>query len=110
MNEPTLSPEQQSKLLREMHRALIGNPFNPEKEPGLLKLQTDMHADIYGCEDTKVVGMKFKVERMWDDRIKFLGVCAGVSALAAVVAWVIVNFRPPNHRNAPNVHNLETRP
>lgn len=81
--------EAQCKLLKEIHRALIGDPLNPDKEPGLVKQHADMWADYYGCVDTKTIGTKEKTETLWEGRTKIIAICAFIAALGGLFAWLI---------------------
>lgn len=96
--EEALTPEQQqsqSRMVKEMHHALIGDPLDPTK-PGMVAIQMQMHEDLYGSERRKTPGIKDtlksvgdRVQLLWEDRLKMIAYCTAASAVVAFLAWVI---------------------
>lgn len=87
--EPFLTPAQQSRMIREMHRALIGDPYNPKTKPGLIQLFTQTHTDYWGDKDAGIIGTRNKVEKLWSNWTKILGAFALVTILAAVGPYLL---------------------
>lgn len=81
--------EEMSKLLKKIDRAICGDRFNPEKEPGMLAIVTELTRDYYGDDDTGRMGTKKMVLKMWDMRVKIAGGVVVLTAVVSGLAWII---------------------
>lgn len=86
--EPLLTAAEQSRMIRQMHRALIGDPFNPKK-PGLLQIYNGTHTDYWGDKENGIKGTRDKVEKLWDIRLKIMGGAVALGATGSFIAWAI---------------------
>jgi len=84
-----MTPEQMSRVLRKIERALCGDPYNQSENPGFLSIITELHRDYYGDKTTGRMGTKDMVLRLWEMRIKIVGICGAASVLAWVIEMVI---------------------
>lgn len=89
--EELMTPQEMARKIRQMHRALIGDPLNSEN-PGLVALYTELHRDYYGDDKTKRMGVKDMVLRMWEMRIKIMGAAAALSVIGSICAWLLEKF------------------
>lgn len=86
-----MSPQEQARKIRQMHRALIGDPLD-KNSPGLVTMYTELHRDYYGDEDTKRTGTKEMVLSMWEMRLKVIGGVAVVSVVSSIGAWLLQKY------------------
>lgn len=84
----TLTEQQRGELLKRIYKALAGDPLNPDK-PGLVRRVDALDVEVNGCVETKTIGLKEKVETMWEGRIKFLAICAAIVFLVGLLSWLL---------------------
>ena len=86
--DESLTPQQSARMIRDMHRALVGDPLNPDEEPGLVKTVNDLRNDVNGTKRSPL-GMRQKVEILWEGRTKLVGMCVLVAVAGGFLAWLI---------------------
>jgi len=83
-----LTPEEQSRLLKAIYKALAGDPLDPES-PGIVSRVNEMHIVLHGSDKTGVMGIKRKVDTLWEDRIKVVAICGVVGITAGFIGWLL---------------------
>jgi len=83
--------------LKKLHDAVCGNRFDPENEPGLLKMQMALTREIYGHEGTQQIGLKRaheetekRVSVLWEGRAKLLFLGSIVGCVGGVIGWLLI--------------------
>lgn len=77
-----------NKMIEEVHRAVIGNPLAPDKEPGLLSIVLAMRGDINGTAE-RPLGLRQKVEKMWDNQNRVIVIGGFIMTVGGVAGWFI---------------------
>lgn len=88
-----LEPAERDKMIRQMHKALVGDPLSPDRDKrGIIAIFSDMHLDFYGDDDRRVMGTKTKVDKLWEMKLKFAGMVLAGSAFVTLAAWLLENL------------------
>ena len=85
---PLMTQQDIARTLRKIDKALFGDKYNHDEFPGFISLMTELHKDFYGHKPTGRAGAKEKVDKLWEWRIKIVGICGALS----VIAWAIEMF------------------
>lgn len=81
--------EETKKKVDEIHRAIVGNPFDPKAPPGVLT-QLERHSlTLYGNDNEQQIGLVQKVNDLWDGKTKVLAIGAFVLGVFGFLAWLI---------------------
>lgn len=91
--EHPLDPGERDKMIRQIHRALVGDPLSTDRDKrGIIAIFGDMHLDYYGDQDRGVLGTKTMTQRLWDMKLKFAGMVLAGSGFVALAAWLLENL------------------
>lgn len=83
-----LTPEQQTRLLKAIYKALAGDPLDSD-EPGIVRRVEEHHIEIHGSKKTNTVGIKSKVETLWEGRIKIMAICGAIAFVIGILSWLL---------------------
>lgn len=95
--EGQMSNEQIAHLLRKIDRAMSGDPYDRDRNPGFIAIMTELHRDYYGDKGTGRMGTKDMVLKLWELRFKIIGGAIALSSGISVIGWIIEQYIQNKH-------------
>lgn len=95
--DPPMSLEQIGGMMKKMDKALFGNKYDPDNEPGFFAIMTELHRDYYGDKKTGRMGTKYMIVKLWEMHWKVLGGALALGAAGSVLGWLITNWITAKH-------------
>lgn len=78
-------------LVKELHRAVVGDPLDKHAPPGVLTQIADHHETLYGNRAKDIEGLVPQHNIMWKERAKVFAVVGAGVVLCGGVTWLL-NF------------------
>jgi len=77
------------KLVKEMHKVVVGDPLDRNAPPGLMSQIEDHHTTLYGDKERDIEGIVPQHNTMWRDRTKVFAVVSAGVAACGCITWLI---------------------